>query len=273
MRIFWIGIGGVVKSTIGNKLSNLLVYWVRFSFTSKALPLYLSLFLICLFQISIAKNTFAESHNESYFDNYSISVGIEHKIMVLMIERNRDNAEAEFKQDVFAPSLSFNTPTGFFGDTNFGVNVYFKLIQFKLTEQQTSYEGANQSKDIGTYIEGTFYYLIPTFFYIIGNINSDFFLKLGAGFGISGAVFDGNVAFNARLKRDSNGNLVLDTDQESRQDVSFTEMNKRANSFIVEAKLGPIIVGFDKRSPKFKEDDYDYILNDISIYAMYAFLF
>ncbi len=194
---------------------------------------------------------------ESYFDNYSMSLGIEHKIMVIMIDENEGEAEAEFKQDVFSPSITLNSPTGFIMDSNVGYNIFMNLSQFRLNKQQVS----GKSEDLGTHIEGTFYYLIPSLFYVFGNTSSNSFLKLGAGLGLSGAALTGSVQFDA------------DNPTEDPKKISYNDTSRIANCIFIEAKLGSFLLGFNKRSPKLIGDEYNYILNDISIYIFYNFLF
>ncbi len=66
----------------------------------------LGFIIFCCFLLN-CQTLYAASQAESYFDGYSIALGVEHKIMLMMIERKSDDAEAKFKQDVFAPSIRY----------------------------------------------------------------------------------------------------------------------------------------------------------------------
>ena len=86
--------------------------------------------------------------------------------------------------------LTYSTRANYFKDSNFGYSWLFNVSTFRLHKQEIN---NNTDIDLGTEVKGYFAYVVPAFFYNIGDKRQGHYLRPGIGLGLGLAHFNGDI--------------------------------------------------------------------------------
>lgn len=220
-----------------------------------------SLLLFCLaLPASADPGPLADWLYDFFIDGASITPGMGVKQAGLTVKRLADNSEGHiYQRNDQAWFLSYSTKSSYFkSHPSAGYTFVFNLSSFNARQQQIS---SDTFIDLGTRVKGEFLYVVPTLFYQWGEQRyTGTYLRIGLGLGLGMSRFDGDVY------------LTDATTPERIQVLDHTTRLDIATSAMVEARWhhwGIIITG---AGPVYKNHDYEYQVEDVSISLGYAFV-
>jgi len=190
----------------------------------------------------------------------SVTVGLGTREADLTVRDKVSNAYGKISQrNAKAYFLSYSTRPSFLGKSKFGYNFAFNYTTFTMDRQEVA---PNDYRDLGTRVHGRIAYVVPTFFYQLGEYGAQgAYTRLGVGLGIGVAKYQGNIILdypnNTTPVSISNGHYDL----------------KTATSLYLEGRYrnwGLTVIG---AGPSYEDDRYKYSVIDLSVYLGYTYYF
>jgi hypothetical protein len=189
----------------------------------------------------------------------SLTMGIGGREADLTVKRLSDNATGKLVQrNQRSYFLSYSTRPAFFADSHFGYDFMFNLSSFHMDQQATA---NNTYLYLGTGGSGKFAYVVPTLFYLWGNLQQGTYLKAGIGIGAGIATFDGNIIL---------------TDSATQDNVYFSHKTTDlhlASSLILEGRWNNWGFLLSAAGPNMQQDGYSIQVTDISLNVGYRYIF
>jgi hypothetical protein len=189
----------------------------------------------------------------------SLSIGIGGREADLTVKRLSDNATGKLVQrNQRSYFLSYSTRPAFFTDSHFGYDFVFNLSTFHMDQQATS---NNTYLYLGSGGSGKFAYVVPTLFYLWGNLRQGTYFKAGIGLGAGISTFDGNIIL---------------TDSATQDRVYFSHKTTDlhlASSLILEGRWDNWGFLLTAAGPSMQQDGYSIQVTDISLNFGYRYVF
>ncbi len=190
----------------------------------------------------------------------SLTLGVGTREAELQVTDKVTGARGKIAQrNTRAYFLSYSTRPSFLGASKFGYNFAFNYTTFEMNEQEVA---SNDFRDLGTKVHGRIAYVVPTFFYQLGDYGAQgAYTRLGVGLGLGVAKYQGNIILdypnNTTPVQISNGHYDL----------------KTATSLYLETRYhnwGLTVIG---AGPSYEDNRYKYSVIDLSVYLGYTHYF
>ncbi len=194
------------------------------------------------------------------YNGASVTVGLGTREADLQVADLATNAQGKISQrNTSAYFLSYSTRPSFIGRSKFGYNFAFNYTTFTMDQQEVS---KNDFRDIGTRVHGRVAYVVPTFFYQVGEYGPrGTFVRLGVGLGIGVAKYEGDIIL------DYPNNATPVTVSNGRYDL------KTASSLYLEGRYRNWGLTLIAAGPTYQDDRYKYSVLDLAAYFGYTYYF
>jgi hypothetical protein len=218
------------------------------------------LILICLpLSAQSADDSFSAWLYDYFIDGASVKLGTGTRQSGISVQRSSDGAEGKIYQ-VRENSFfySYSTSPIYFSFKRTGLTFSFNATSFNADQQQV---GNDKFVGLGSRVNGSSYYFVPTVFYEFGYYRTGRFARIGAGLGAGFARFNGDVVLTST---NNNESVTLKRDS---TDITF------ATSLIVEAFWEHFGLTLQYAAPRYETSDYAISVEDISLSLGYNLVF
>lgn len=189
----------------------------------------------------------------------SLTIGVGGREADLTVKRLSDNASGKLVQrNEKSYFLNYSTRPIFFDNSHFGYDFVFNLSTFHMGQQEVA---KNTYQDLGTGGSGKFAYVVPTLFYLWGDLQRGTYFKPGIGLGVGIATFDGDIIL---------------TDSATKDRVAFSHRTtdlRVASSLVLEGRWNNWGMLLTAAGPSLQQDGYEFQLGDIAFSFGYRFTF
>lgn len=194
-----------------------------------------------------------------FIEGATLKPGVGTRSAGIRVVRVSDNAEGKIvHRDEMSYFLQYSTSPIYFSIQKTGLTFIFNISGFDADQQEI----ANDSFfDLGTRMDGRFFYVVPTAFYEWGDYTTGNYARIGIGIGAGIANFDGDVVLTT-----SPANDVVQLEQTGTEITSAT-------SLIIEGHWRNWGLTIQYAGPVYETDEYQINVEDVSVNLGYQFVF
>jgi len=195
---------------------------------------------------------------EGLMEDYAFRIGIASKALDLEVsDVNETNYSGSMSEGEYTTvAFALNSPYDFFKDSKFGYYIEYGFSSFEMDVQVTN--GGAFEEDLGTSVDGLFFYLAPVLFYNFGdNVNkkqkNSFIIGIGAGLGYLNA----------------SGDIIFTETTSELFDVDVDKFDLSA-VILLEYQHNNWYVRYQDSGPEIRHNGFDYIIYDNSLTIGYT---
>lgn len=213
----------------------------------------------CLMPTPASATKLTDWAYDYFIDGATLKLGVGTRIAGVQVKRLSDDATGKIVQrDLNSYFITYSTSPIYFSIDRSGLTFIFNLSGFSANKQEID---GGKFVDTGSRASGQFYYIVPTAFYEWGNYLKGTYARIGAGLGLGAATFSGDATLTSTTNNDS---VAL-----NRRSTSLTW----ATSLMLEGHWNHWGLTFQYAGPTYKNDKFQFDVQDISANLGYQFVF